>query len=63
MAHSVTVLNIKDVDLADAGATVPFEELPVGFGPSMAVFNTEKAGFTTDKVDTAIANLGTPVAS
>ncbi|MGW2883429.1 YncE family protein [Streptomyces sp. NPDC001233] len=64
MAHSVTVLNIKNVDLADADATVPFEELPVGFGPcSVAVFNTEKVGFQAAKVDTAVASLGSAVAN
>lgn len=58
MAHSVTVLNIKGVDLSDAEAAVPFEELPVGFGPcSVAIFDTEKASYQAEKVDSAIANL------
>ncbi|MFF4557700.1 YncE family protein [Streptomyces sp. NPDC001422] len=57
MAHSVTVLNLKGIDLAGDDA-VPFEELPVGFGPcSVAVFDTEKAGFQPGKLDAALADL------
>lgn len=58
MAHSVTVVDFKGVDLANADDAVRYAELTVGFGPcSVTVFDSEKVAFQADKLNSAMVDL------
>jgi YVTN family beta-propeller protein len=64
MPHSLTVVHLDGVDLGQEGPMPRFEEIPVGFGPcSVALFDSERAGYRSDKVDVAVRRLSDPVAA
>jgi YVTN family beta-propeller protein len=64
MAHSVTVVNFKDADLADPDSPISFEELPVGFGPcSVAIFDSSDVEIQEHSLESSLRILSGTEAS